>query len=277
MTPTLIIFRHGQTDYNASRRFQGQSDVPLNEKGVAQARQAAEIVANIVERATSEGARLGPARTSDLSRAHDTARAVAQAVLARVRRSLSFDPTPALREFDCGGLVVHTVEEYEEKHPGVLGAYFKAYETDRYTARFPGDGETRLDVMARVAELLRGLNQGCGEGLRAPSSGTARRQDAVSAFGASEVHVWSTHGGVIDVLLELCNNALTLEAKPVGNGDVLVLQPAVDYGATAERGARPEAGTVFPNPHVEKLGCRVGWKLWRHYKVGDSTAARIVR
>ena len=29
----LLIFRHGQTEYNRTRRFQGQSNIPLNEVG----------------------------------------------------------------------------------------------------------------------------------------------------------------------------------------------------------------------------------------------------
>ena len=41
----FYFLRHGETQYNLERRFQGSIDVPLNENGVEQARRAAEILA----------------------------------------------------------------------------------------------------------------------------------------------------------------------------------------------------------------------------------------
>ncbi len=66
---TLVVWRHGQTDYNTERRFQGQSDVPLNEAGRQQAAEAARYLAA-----------LGPSAifSSDLSRASATAAALAR-------------------------------------------------------------------------------------------------------------------------------------------------------------------------------------------------------
>ena len=60
----LILVRHGQTEWNAARRLQGQTDIALSDHGRAQARALAPMIAS-----------LGPdhAMTSDLARAAETA------------------------------------------------------------------------------------------------------------------------------------------------------------------------------------------------------------
>ncbi|MGV8996477.1 MAG: histidine phosphatase family protein [Parvibaculaceae bacterium] len=65
----FYFLRHGETDWNVDGRAQGQSDIPLNERGIEQARAAAKIVQ-----------RLGIKNicTSPLSRAHETARLSAE-------------------------------------------------------------------------------------------------------------------------------------------------------------------------------------------------------
>lgn len=63
----LFLVRHGQTAWNAARRYQGQSDVPLNSVGVWQAQQVARRLAGqAIERVVS----------SDLQRAQATAAAL---------------------------------------------------------------------------------------------------------------------------------------------------------------------------------------------------------
>lgn len=68
---TLLLLRHGQTEWNAQRRLQGQADVDLDEVGVEQAATAA-----------GEIARLQPAAivSSDLVRARRTAEALGEVV-----------------------------------------------------------------------------------------------------------------------------------------------------------------------------------------------------
>ena len=85
---TLLLVRHGETDWNAERRWQGHADVPLNERGREQARALAERIA-------SDG-RVDAIYASDLSRARDTAAAVAE------RLGLPVVADPDLREIDVG-------------------------------------------------------------------------------------------------------------------------------------------------------------------------------
>lgn len=93
---TLLLVRHGETDWNAERRWQGHADVPLNERGREQVRALAEQLA---------GEEIDAIYASDLSRARDTAEAVA----ARLGIPVATDPD--LREIDVGPIEGMTAEE----------------------------------------------------------------------------------------------------------------------------------------------------------------------
>jgi broad specificity phosphatase PhoE len=84
---TILLARHGETDWNSERRWQGHSDRPLNDVGRAQARELAESLA---ERA------IDVVYSSDLLRAHETALIVAE------RLGLAVDVDAGLREVDVG-------------------------------------------------------------------------------------------------------------------------------------------------------------------------------
>ena len=64
----IIIWRHGQTDWNVENRFQGHSDIPLNSVGRYQAKQAAQVLRDMDPTAII---------SSDLGRALSTAEALA--------------------------------------------------------------------------------------------------------------------------------------------------------------------------------------------------------
>ncbi len=83
----LVLWRHGQTTWNLEHRFQGQTDVPLDELGVRQAAGAARLLAELDPQVIV---------SSDLSRAFDTASALAG------RTGLVVATDPRLRETDGG-------------------------------------------------------------------------------------------------------------------------------------------------------------------------------
>lgn len=86
---TLLLARHGETDWNRSQRLQGHTDIPLNDVGRRQAHNLADRLA---------GTAVAAFEASDLARAAETARIVGDA--------LGVEPTlqPAWREIHLGDL-----------------------------------------------------------------------------------------------------------------------------------------------------------------------------
>ena len=99
---TLILVRHGETDWNRNGRWQGHADTPLNERGRAQARQLADEL-------SGEG--VSAVYASDLMRARETAEIIA----GRLGRPVALDPR--LREVDIGGWAGLTMPEIETRFP----------------------------------------------------------------------------------------------------------------------------------------------------------------
>jgi glucosyl-3-phosphoglycerate phosphatase len=122
-----VLWRHGQTVWNAERRFQGQSDIPLDPTGQAQADRAARLLAAL---------RPDMIVSSDLSRATGTA-----APLARLT-----------------GLEVVLDKDLRERHGGSWEGLTDAQIRERYPAQHeswnPPDGEPTAVVADRVAGAL---------------------------------------------------------------------------------------------------------------------------
>jgi broad specificity phosphatase PhoE len=121
----LYLVRHGETEWNAARRIQGRTDIPLNDTGREQARQAAELLAR---------RRWQGVYTSPLGRAHETARIIAE--------RLGLDGVTdidALVERDYGEAEGMGFDEIEALYPEGV--------------RAPGQ-ETRDEVAARVVPAL---------------------------------------------------------------------------------------------------------------------------
>ncbi len=69
--PTLYFIRHGETDWNAVSRLQGQQDVPLNERGRGQALHCADVMRELLA-CIGRGSEEFDFIASPLSRARET-------------------------------------------------------------------------------------------------------------------------------------------------------------------------------------------------------------
>lgn len=97
----LTLVRHGQTDWSASGRHTGWTDIPLNEAG----RRQADLLA-----ARLRGESFALVLSSPLSRALDTCRAVGLGDRAAI--------DPDLREWNYGDVEGRTTDEIREERPG---------------------------------------------------------------------------------------------------------------------------------------------------------------
>ena len=128
LVTTLLLARHGESDWNRARRWQGFADRPLTDRGHAQAAELAERLADIA---------LDAVYSSDLRRARETAAEVARA------QGLDVIEVRDLREVNVGSWEGLTREEAEQRFPDGFR---------RWRAGATGwqDGETYGEMSARV-------------------------------------------------------------------------------------------------------------------------------
>jgi broad specificity phosphatase PhoE len=129
---TIFLARHGESDWNVEKRFQGHTDRPLTERGREQAYALADLVA---------GEKIDAIYTSPLSRAQETAEIVA----ARV--GLEPVALPELREVDTGSWSGLSRADVEARFPEGFA---------RWRSGGSGweDGETYEEMAERVISAL---------------------------------------------------------------------------------------------------------------------------
>lgn len=136
---SFILIRHGETDWNVDGRWQGQIDIPLNEKGINQAGEIARSLSN---------KKIDVIYSSDLSRARQTAE-----VISSVTRTMIF-LDPRLREIHQGEWQGMLVSEIQQR-------YYKEFierKNDPYTMAPPG-GETARQVQERVVSFVNDISR----------------------------------------------------------------------------------------------------------------------
>jgi len=130
----LCLIRHGQTDWNLEGRYQGQSDVPLNEKGLEQAK-------SLIEKL--DGQTFAAIYSSDLERARQTAEPVAKTL------GMTVNIEPRLREINQGQWEGVLVENIKARYAEIWSQRTE----DPANVRPPG-GETVREVATRVYAAL---------------------------------------------------------------------------------------------------------------------------
>ena len=130
----ILIARHGETLFNVEGRWQGQSDSPLTERGLAQARE--------LGRALSAEA-IAAVYSSDLGRAMQTAHEVA------TLHGLTVRPEVRLREIDTGGFTRKNWAEIDAEYPGQREIWSKTPASLRMPA-----GETLLEAQTRALAFI---------------------------------------------------------------------------------------------------------------------------
>lgn len=161
----IVLWRHGQTDWNIQNRFQGHSDIPLNSVGEYQVQHAATLL---------QGIKPTSIISSDLGRARATAQALADLV------SLPVEIDIDLRETNGG------------KWEGKTGAENRAEDFASFVRWIDGDdtqagetGERRTEVANRaVSAIERALER---ESAKYPNGG--------------QLMIVTTHGGTARCVL----------------------------------------------------------------------------
>jgi broad specificity phosphatase PhoE len=128
MQTTILLIRHGLTDWNAEQRWQGHQDIPLNDTGIDQARALARRLANWPIQALY---------SSDLKRAAQTADILAKAVGLQVTRDRAW------RERDVGAFQGLTRAEIEIQYPNEFSAMTRG-------SIYPPSGEDNQELHARA-------------------------------------------------------------------------------------------------------------------------------
>ncbi len=146
--PTIYFIRHGETDWNATRRYQGQADIPMNDKGRAQAQRNGDALREFLPDIASASFVASP-----LQRTLETMRIV--------RTALGLEPDgfatePRLMELNYGGWQGQLASELHQTDPEGLAKRI----ADPMNWRARG-GENYIELSQRVEAWLKELERSC--------------------------------------------------------------------------------------------------------------------
>jgi phosphoserine phosphatase len=136
----IILIRHGETEWNRLHRFQGRSDIALNEKGTMQARALAKALQN--EDITA-------IYTSPLKRAVGTAQHI-----KKFHTSLPLIKEPGFLEMDLGDFEGMAGKQWAISYP-----LFRAQWEKSPASLFMPGGESLVEVQSRAVQALKRISE----------------------------------------------------------------------------------------------------------------------
>jgi len=171
----VVLWRHGQTDWNVVNRYQGHSDIPLNEVGHYQVTHAAKILAG-----------MNPIKiiASDLIRTQQTAKALSEIT------GLPINTDARLRETNGGQWEGRTGAENREADGDKFINWIKGGDEPAGTT-----GERRSEVAARATAAIReSLSDAEGALIVVTHGGTARA--ILGSMLGLSLSDWAVLGGL---------------------------------------------------------------------------------
>ena len=257
---TLVLVRHGESEYIVQGRFQGQADTPLTTRGLRQAELVAARLADPHARPALPLPSGPPLELvhSPLARTRQTAEAIAAAITLP-EAALALRPDPGFLEIGQGEWEGLHRDEIATRYAETL-ATWRRRPTDAWA---PG-GESLPEVADRVRPALTELLARLATG-RPPGT---RDRDQVAGYGESPAdHPWSilvAHDGVFKVtlltlfdlpldrfwmwMMDLCAISVIefRGGQPVVRAHNLTdhLAPLLDEDAVAAQEARSRSGAL---------------------------------
>lgn len=177
--PRVLLVRHGETNWNREGRFQGQIDIPLNERGKAQADATAGFLQDVT---------LNRAYTSSMARPRQTA----EAILSAQSQPVPLTSCVGLVEIAHGEWEGCLEEEIRAGWPNLL----TAWQCNPHTVEMPG-GETIQQVWDRSIKSWQAIVAGLGNS----ETGLVVAHDAVNKtilchlLGLSPADIWAVKQG----------------------------------------------------------------------------------
>ncbi|MCD0420181.1 histidine phosphatase family protein [Rubrivivax sp. JA1024] len=148
--PTIYFIRHGETDWNATGRYQGTRDIPLNDKGRGQATSAGGVLGGLLARDDRQPAELDY-RASPLGRARVTIELV-RGALGLPAQDYTVDDR--LREITYGAWEGYTLAEMERSDAAV----YAARNADRWNVA-PLRGESYAQRLPFITDWVASLTR----------------------------------------------------------------------------------------------------------------------